>query len=89
MFEKKAVISGKTGLHARPASVFVQTAMKYKSAISVETAAKKVDAKSLISVLTLGAAKGTEVLIKAEGPDEEEAVLALLELLAGQPGAGS
>ena len=81
MYEKSTIVKNKTGFHARPASVLVSTAMKFTSAISIETASKKANAKSLISILSLGASKDTEIVIKAEGPDEEEAVAALLELV--------
>ena len=81
MIEKQLTITNKTGLHARPASVFVAESMKFKAKITVATEAKKVDAKSLISILSLGASKGTEITIQAEGEDEETAVTRLAELL--------
>ncbi len=81
MVEKQLTITNKTGLHARPASLFVAEAMKFKAKITVATEAKTVDAKSLISILSLGAARNTEIIIQAEGEDEEAAVIALARLL--------
>ena len=81
MVEKSFVIKNETGLHARPASLFVQKAAKYKSVIKVQKDGKEANAKSIISVLSLGASKGSEILISADGVDAEEAVDGLIELL--------
>ncbi|MDL2224741.1 HPr family phosphocarrier protein [Eubacteriales bacterium OttesenSCG-928-M02] len=81
MVEKSFVIKNETGLHARPASLFVQKAAKYKSVIKVQKDGKEANAKSIISVLSLGASKGSEILISADGADEGEAVDGLVELL--------
>ncbi len=86
MLEKQLTITNKTGLHARPASIFVAEAMKFEAKINVATKAKTVDAKSLISILSLGASKGTEIIIQAEGVDEEAAVDKLVELLTSEFG---
>ncbi len=83
MAEAKFVIQNETGLHARPASLFVQKAAKYKSTIKVRKDAKEANAKSIISVLSLGAGKGSEVTIIAEGDDADDAVSSLVELLDG------
>ena len=81
MVEKLFVVKNETGLHARPASLFVQKAAKYKSTIKVKKDGKEANAKSIISVLSLGASFGSEITIIADGPDAEEAVAALVELL--------
>ena len=75
------MIENKTGIHARPASVFVQTATKFKSKIQIEAKGKKVDAKSILMLMSMGLVKGTEITIEADGPDEADAVAALKELI--------
>ena len=81
MTQETVMIENKTGIHARPASVFVQTATKFKSKIQIEAKGKKVDAKSILMLMSLGLAKGTEITIEADGPDEADAVAALKELI--------
>lgn len=81
MVEKKVIVNHKVGLHARPASVFVQTAAKFSSDITVSCEDRNANAKSILTVLTLGANKGAEITIAAEGEDAEEAVNALVELV--------
>ncbi len=81
MYSKTITIQNKTGLHARPANLFVSAAKKFKSDISVEMNSKKANAKSIITILTLGAAKGSTVTISAEGTDEETAVDELVSLI--------
>ena len=81
MTQETVIIENKTGIHARPASVFVQTATKFKSKIQIEAKGKKVDAKSILMLMSLGLAKGTEITIEADGPDEADAVAALKELI--------
>ncbi|HOM41964.1 MAG TPA: HPr family phosphocarrier protein [Clostridia bacterium] len=81
MITEKVTILNETGLHARPASVFVNTAAKFKSDLTIQKDGKKVNAKSILSVLGLGISKGTELTISAEGPDEEEAVSKLVQLI--------
>jgi len=71
----------KSGLHARPAALFVQTARKFKSTIRVRLGDKVADAKNLLKVLSLGADYGAVITIEAEGEDAEEAVKALKELV--------
>jgi len=83
MYEKRVTIINKTGLHARPAVVFVKTAAQYKASILVSRADKpgtKVNAKSMVFVLSLSASQGTEICITAEGADEQAAVEALAAL---------
>ncbi len=74
-------ISHPVGLHARPAAVFVQTAKKYQSKITVSLGEKSVNAKSILNILTLGANQGSVIRINAEGDDSAEAVQALQELV--------
>ena len=81
MVEKVFVVKNETGLHARPASQFVQKAAKFKSVIKLKKDGKEANAKSIISVLSLGASKGSEITISCAGDDEQEALSAWLELL--------
>ncbi|HYE81102.1 MAG TPA: HPr family phosphocarrier protein [Clostridia bacterium] len=81
MYSRDMIIENKTGLHARPASSFVAAALKYKSEICVNKDSKKVSAKSIMNILSLGASKGSKITITAEGPDEEAAVMALCDLI--------
>ena len=81
MVSKEVVISNQVGLHARPATFFIQKANEFKSSIWIEKEDRRVNAKSLLGVLSMGITKGTRVSIIAEGPDEEEAVKALTDML--------
>ena len=81
MYLKETVVNNQVGLHARPATFFIQKANEYKSSIWVEKEERKVNAKSLLGVLSLGITKGSSIVISAEGPDEEEAVNALCALI--------
>lgn len=81
MISEKVTIINETGLHARPASIFVNMAAKFKSELMVQKGEKQVNAKSILAVLSLGISKGTEITISAQGPDEEEAVSKLVELI--------
>lgn len=89
MIEKRILIANKTGLHARPAAQFVQAASKFKSRIKISKAGREADAKSIISVLSLGAGKGTEITLKAEGEDEQAAIDALAVLIQSNFGEGT
>lgn len=82
MFMKEVVVQNQVGLHARPATFFIQKANEYKSSIWVESADRKVNAKSLLGVLSLGITKGLTITIIAEGPDEESAVNDLVSLIS-------
>ena len=81
MMEKEVTVQNKTGLHARPAAMFVQKAGKFSSTITVVKEEREANAKSIMSVMALGAGQGSKVVIRAEGPDEEEAVTTLVELV--------
>lgn len=82
MFLKEIVVQNQVGLHARPATFFIQKANEYKSTVWIERDERKVNAKSLLGVLSLGITKGVNVTVIAEGPDEEEAVNELVELIS-------
>jgi len=82
MYSKEAVVNNQVGLHARPATFFIQKANEFKSSIWIEREERKVNAKSLLGVLSLGIVKGTEINLIADGSDEEEAVEALIKLIS-------
>ena len=82
MFSKEVLVSNQVGLHARPATFFIQKANEFKSSIWVEKDERKVNAKSLLGVLSLGITRGVNINIIADGTDEEQAVLALVELIS-------
>lgn len=86
MYMKEAVVNNQVGLHARPATFFIQKANEFKSSIWVEKDERRVNAKSLLGVLSLGIVQGTVIQLIADGPDAEEAVEALAELLSGDFG---
>lgn len=81
MFAKDVTVQNKVGLHARPATFFIQKANEFKSSIWVEKEERRVNAKSLLGVLSLGIVGGSEIKIIASGVDEEEAVDALVTLV--------
>ncbi|MBO5041459.1 MAG: HPr family phosphocarrier protein [Clostridia bacterium] len=81
MKTREVVITNASGLHARPATFFIQKANTYKSTIWVEKEDRKVNAKSLLGVLSLGIAKGMTITLIAEGPDENEALAGLAALI--------
>ena len=81
MFSKDVVVQNQVGLHARPATFFIQKANNFKSSIWVSKDDRKVNAKSLLGVLSLGIIKGTTITIIADGEDQEEAVNTLVELI--------
>jgi len=81
MVIKEVVINNQVGLHARPATFFIQKANEYKSSIWVEKDERRVNAKSLLGVLSLGIVKGTRINIIADGADEDEAIATLTALI--------
>ena len=81
MISKEVVINNQVGLHARPATFFIQKANEFKSIIWVEKEERRVNAKSLLGVLSLGIVKGTEIKIIADGADENEAIETLAALI--------
>ncbi len=76
------VILNPQGMHARPAEMFVRTALRYKSRIELIRGNERVNAKSMLHLLTLGARQGTELTLEAEGEDAPEAIEALSQLVA-------
>ena len=81
MCVKDVVISNQVGLHARPATFFIQKANEFKSTVWVEKEERRVNAKSLLGVLSLGIVGGTKIRIIVDGSDEEAALNALVELV--------
>ncbi len=81
MISKEIVVQNEVGLHARPATFFIQKANEFKSLITIARDDRKVNAKSLLGVLSLGITKGTKVILTAEGSDEEEAIDELNNLI--------
>ena len=86
MTQEIITIENKTGIHARPASIFVQTATKFKSKVQIQAKGKTVDAKSILMIMRMGLVRGTEITIVADGPDEAEAVKVLKDLVASKFG---
>lgn len=82
MVEREATVVPEEGLHARPAAQFVKAAKGYSSDIKVVKDGKEANAKSSLSLMTLGAAQGDKLLIRADGEDEEAAVEALAALIS-------
>ncbi|MCX7614411.1 MAG: HPr family phosphocarrier protein [Clostridiales bacterium] len=82
MYSKEIQVQNQVGLYARPATFFIQKANEFKSTILVEKEERKVNAKSLLGLLSLGITKGTVINIIADGSDELEAVSALIDLIA-------
>ena len=81
MYVKDVVVQNQVGLHARPATFFIQKANEFKSSIWVEKEERRVNAKSLLGVLSLGILGGTSIRIIADGSDENESVDALVSLV--------
>lgn len=82
MFSREVVVNNQVGLHARPATFFIQKANEFRCGIWVEKDERRVNAKSLLGVLSLGIIKGTKINIIADGADEEDAVSALVDLIS-------
>ena len=81
MYVKDVVVQNQEGLHARPATFFIQKANEFKSSIWVEKDERRVNAKSLLGVLSLGIIGGTQIRLIAGGADEETAVDELVKLI--------
>ena len=84
MYTQEITVNNEVGLHARPATFFIQKANEFKSSIWVEKEERKVNAKSLLGVLSLGIVKGTTIQLIADGPDEKEAVEALNKMISSE-----
>ena len=81
MISKEVLINNQVGLHARPATFFIQKANEFKSSIWVDKDERRVNAKSLLGVLSLGIVKGTTITLIADGSDQEEAIETLSKLI--------
>jgi len=81
MFVKEVMVQNQVGLHARPATFFIQKANEFKSSIWIEKEERRVNAKSLLGILSLGIVGGTSIKIIADGADEQVAVEALVDLV--------
>ena len=81
MTRREVTITNNIGLHARPATFFIQKANSYKSSVWIEKDDRKISAKSLLGVLSLGIAQGMTVTIIADGQDENDAVKGLTDLI--------
>ncbi|MEG1939947.1 MAG: HPr family phosphocarrier protein [Eubacterium sp.] len=86
MVSKEVSILNATGLHARPASMFVQTAGKYKAKIEVIKGNARLNAKSIMGIMSGGITQGTLITIEADGEDEKEALNALVTLIENKFG---
>ena len=84
MISRSVTIKNSVGLHARPATFFIQRANSFKSSIWVEKEDCRVNAKSLLGVLSLGITKGTAITIIADGSDEASAIDGLVNLIEGE-----
>jgi phosphocarrier protein HPr len=82
MIEKEFVIPNKLGLHARPAALFVQEAGRFRSQITVNKDGLEINGKSVMGLMLLAAECGSKLKIKAEGPDETQAIEAFTKLFA-------
>jgi len=81
MIEKRVEVKNKSGLHARPAAVFVETTKKFKSKITVIKDGKSADGKNILQILALGVDYGDEIVLQISGEDEKEAARELIDLL--------
>lgn len=81
MYIEKTVVKCESGLHNKQATFFIQKANDFKSSVWIEADERKINAKSLLGVLSMAIVTGTEVTLSAEGPDEEEAVKTLSGML--------
>ncbi len=84
MLEKAMKIQLKNGLEARPVAVLVQVASQHESTVYIESGGKRVNAKSIMGMMSLGLNSGEEVRVIADGKDEEEAVASIEKFLSGQ-----
>ena len=84
MYSKEVTVTNSVGLHARPATFFIQKSNEFKSSIWVEKGDRRINAKSLLGILSLGIIKGTEIKIIADGVDEKAAVSSLINLIENE-----
>lgn len=81
MVERHVTIQNRNGLHARPAAQLVHLASSFSCDVSLQVSGNLVDAKSILGILQLGAAQGTDLLVVCEGADEQPAAVAITELI--------
>lgn len=81
MYKEKTIVKCESGLHNKQATYFIQKANEFRSSIWVEADERRINAKSLLGVLSMGITSGTEITLIAEGPDEEAAVRQLSAML--------
>ncbi|MCX5704765.1 MAG: HPr family phosphocarrier protein [Candidatus Omnitrophica bacterium] len=84
VIKKKLIVKNKQGLHARPAALFVQVANKFDSRITIKRDEEEVNGKSIMGILMLGAEKGSEIVIEADGEDAETAMIELEKLIVNE-----
>ena len=84
MEKKEFNVVAETGIHARPATLLVQSASKFASNINLEYKGKTVNLKSIMGVMSLGVGQGSDVVITAEGEDEKEAIEAITETMVNE-----
>ncbi|WP_048601340.1 HPr family phosphocarrier protein [Rubeoparvulum massiliense] len=82
MVEEEVVVTLKTGLQARPAALFVQEANRFRSEITITKDGRRVNAKSIMGVMSLAVARGQAVILGADGDDQEEAIEALKQMIS-------
>jgi len=88
MKQQQVTIVNKLGLHARPSAALTQTATRFKSEVWLTKGSRRVNGKSIMGVMMLAAACGAQLLIETNGPDEDDALAALIALVAGGFGEG-
>lgn len=81
MYEQKVILTNEIGLHARPASIFIRAAVKFPCDITVEKNGRSYNAKSIMSVLSMSASNGDELILRASGDNEQEAVKTLVDVI--------
>ena len=81
MTEQTTVIKNRAGIHARPATLIVKEASKFKANVYIEKNSEKINAKSILNILTLGGTYNSEIKVLADGEDEQDAVDALIKLI--------
>lgn len=81
MIEKKVIVKNETGLHARPAGLIVREASKFKSTIALIKDSKEYNAKSIMSVMSMGAGMGEEIIVRANGEDENDALGKIADII--------
>lgn len=89
MTEVQVIITNSTGLHARPAAMFVQRAASFRCKVKIAGNNKVSDGKSILAVMGMGLTQNTKLTIMAEGDDEEECIVALKELIESNFGEGT